>query len=138
MKNKSIADNDSMVRVDVFEKDKKFYLVPLYVSDFAKKQLPNKAIMVNKNWIEMDENYSFKFSLYPNDLIRIKKKGEKEKYLYYRGTHRGTGAINASTVNGEKKIEGIGVKSLEVLEKYEVDMLGNISKVKREKRKEVR
>lgn len=137
LKNRAITENANMVRVDVFEKDKKFYLVPLYVSDFVKKQLPNKAIRINKDWIEMDENYNFKFSLYPNDLIKIKKKGEEEKYLYYQSTHRGTGAINTITINGEEKIEGIGVKNLEVLEKYEVDMLGNISKVKREERKGV-
>ena len=140
LKNNSIAENDNMVRVDVFEKNNKFYLVPIYVADFVKKQIPNKAIMAHKkenDWIEMDENYSFKFSLYPNDLIKIKKKGENEKFLYYQSTHRGTGAINTITVNGEEKIEGIGVKKLEKIEKYEVDMLGNISKIRQEKRKGV-
>lgn len=138
LKNKAITENANMVRVDIFERDKKFYLVPLYVSDFVQRQLPNKAIKANKKeieWIEMDENYSFKFSLYPNDLIKIKKKGEEEIFLYYQSTHRGTGAINTITVNGEEKIEGIGVKNLEKLEKYEVDMLGNVSKIKKEKRK---
>ena len=138
LKNNSIAENASMVRVDVFEKDKKFYLVPIYVSDFVKKQLPNEAIVANKKeWIEMDENYEFKFSLYPNDLIKIKKKGENEQFLYYQSTHRGTGSINTITVNGETKKEGIGVKGLEIFEKYEVDMLGSVSKVKKESRKGV-
>ena len=140
LKNNSITENASMVRVDVFERNKQFYLVPIYVSDFVKKQLPNKAIVQNKKeteWIEMDENYEFKFSLYPNDLIKIKKKGENEQFLYYQSTHRGTGAINTITVNGEEKKTGIGAKTLEIFEKYEVDMLGNISKVKKEFRKGV-
>lgn len=140
LKNGSIAENANMVRVDVFEKDKKYYLVPIYVSDFVKKSLPNKAIVQNKNeseWIEMTEDYNFRFSLYPNDLVKIKRKNEKEMYLYYNSTHRGTGAINTITVNGERKIDGIGVKSLEIFEKYQVDILGNINKVKKERREGV-
>ena len=140
LKNNSIAENANMIRVDVFEKDSKYYLVPIYVSDFVRKQLPNKAIVANKNedkWTEMTEAYNFRFSLYPNDLVKIKKKDEKEFYAYYNSTHRGTAAINLLAVNGEKKIEGIGVKKLEIFEKYQVDVLGNISKVKGEKREGV-
>ncbi len=141
LKNGSIAENASMVRVDVFVKDNKYYLVPIYVSDFAKKELPNKAIVAHKdekNWIEMTKDYKFKFSLYANDLVKIKRKDEKEFFAYYTSTHRGTGAINTLAVNGEKKIEGIGVKGLEIFEKYQVDVLGIISKIKKEKREGVK
>ena len=140
LKNKSLAENASMVRVDVFEKDKKYYLVPIYVSDFAKKELPNKAITrgkEEKEWTEMTEEYNFKFSLYPNDLIKIKKKNEEEFFAYYASTHRGTAAINLLEPNGKNKLEGIGVKNLEVFEKYNVDILGNISKINKEKREGV-
>lgn len=141
LKNEAIAENANMVRVDVFEKDNKYYLVPIYVSDFVKRELPNKAIKANKNeeeWIEMTAEYQFKFSLYPNDLVKIKKKDEKEIYAYYCSTHRGTAAINLLSVNGEKTIKGIGVKGLDIFEKYQVDILGNISKVKKEKREGVK
>ncbi len=141
LKNKSIAENANMVRVDVFKKDNKYYLVPIYVSDFVKEQLPNKAIVASKDeneWMEMTNEYQFKFSLYPNDLVKIKKKNEKEFYAYYNSTHRGTAAINLLSVNGERKIEGVGVKGLEVFEKYEVDILGNTNKVQKEKREGVK
>lgn len=141
LKNESIAENANMVRVDVFEKGGKHYLVPIYVSDFVKEKLPNKAIVANKgeeDWIEMTEEYQFRFSLYPNDLVKIKKKNDKEFYAYYNSTHRGTAAVNLLSVGGEQKIEGIGVKSLEIFEKYQVDILGNISKVKQEKREGVK
>lgn len=140
LKNHSIAENANMVRVDVFEKNKKFYLVPIYVADFAKKILPNKAIVASKDekdWIEMTEEYHFQFSLYRNDLVRIKKKGEKALYAYYVSTHRGTGAINLISVNGETKKDGVGVKGLEMFEKYQVDVLGKISKIKKEEREGV-
>ena len=140
LKNEAIAENASMVRVDVFKKDSKYYLVPIYVSDFVKKELPNKAIIAfenEKKWIEMTEEYKFEFSLYPNDLVKIKKKNEKEFYAYYTTTQRSTGAINLLSPNGEKKIEGVGVKSLEIFEKYQVSILGERSKIKKEKREGV-
>ena len=126
-----------MVRVDVFEKDNKNYLVPIYVSDFVKNKLPNKAIVQSKpegQWIEMTKEYKFKFSLYPNDLVKIKRKNEKEFYAYYCSTHRGTGNINLLLVNGEARKDGVGIKNAEIFEKYQVDVLGNISKVNKEKR----
>lgn len=140
LKNRAIAENASMVRVDVFEKNNKYYLVPVYVSDFVKNELPNKAIVAFKpeeEWIDMTEEYKFKFSLYPNDLVKIKKKNEKEFYAYYNTTQRSTGTINLLLPNGEKKIEGLGVKSLEIFEKEQVSILGEISKVKKEKREGV-
>lgn len=140
LKNKSIAENANMIRVDVFSRNNKYYLVPIYVSDFVKKELPNKAIVAAKDeeaWIEMTNEYEFKFSLYPNDLIKFKKKKEEEKFAYYCSTHRRTGAINTIVPDGSEKIEGIGVQNLEIFEKYQVDVLGNISKINKEKREGV-
>lgn len=37
--------------------------------------------------------------------------------------------------DGSKRIEGIGIQNLDIFEKYEVDVLGNYHKVKKEKRK---
>ena len=103
-----------------------------------KNVLPNKAIKAGKSqdeWIEMDETYKFIFSLYYNDLVGVKKKGEKEILAYYNSTHRGTGAINLLKHDGSQAIDGVGVQNLEIFEKYEVDILGNCHKVKNEKRK---
>lgn len=140
-KNNAIAENANMVRADVFEKKGKFYLIPIYVSDFAKGQLPNRVIKINKNedeWPEINEECTFKFSLYPNDLVKVKKKGEKKILGYYKGTDRSNGAINLIKQDGSEEFRGIGVQNLEVFEKYQVDILGKISKVKHEKREGVK
>jgi len=141
LKNKGIADNDNMVRIDIFEKDLKFYMVPIYVSDFTKQELPNKAVVAYKDeseWKEMDSTYSFKFSLYPNDLVKIKKKGKKEEFLYYNSANRRIASITLITPNEGHKVENIGIQGLEIFEKYNVDILGNISKIKNEKREGVK
>ncbi len=142
------ADNDSMPRVDVFSKKNKkgkeeFYLVPIYVADFANGILPNKAIARGKDgWIELDGSYEFKFSLYRDTLISINKTGktEDEIFAYYVSTHSGTGAINleAHDKNNVFKGDGIGAKTLYSFKKYQVDVLGNYYEVKKEKRQGIK
>lgn len=150
---KAVADNDSMVRVDIFNKDNKYYIVPIYMRDVVGKVLPNKAIVANKpykEWIEMNEEYTFKFSIYPNDLVYFKhKKGIsfkhkldkkaaintlKEGLVYYVSTDSSTGAISLITHDNKYLARGIGVKTLEKLEKYVVDELGNVARVNKETR----
>lgn len=139
LKNNSIAQNANIVRTDVFSKGNKFYMVPIYVSNFVKDKLPNKAIVGSKDesdWIEMTNEYEFKFSLYPNDLIKYKEKNKKEVFAYYTGVNRSNGVLKLILQNGDTK--EIGARTLNILEKYQVDVLGNISKVKKEKRQGVK
>lgn len=82
-----------MFRVDIFKhkKTNKFYAVPIYTMDFALKVLPNKAVVQGKDkksglikdWILMDENYEFCFSLYKDSLILIQTKDMQEPELVY-------------------------------------------------------
>lgn len=74
LKGTGVADNDSMVRIDVFYVEGEgYYFVPIYIADTLKKELPSKACVAFKpyeDWKAMsDEN--FIFSLYPNDLMRV-------------------------------------------------------------------
>jgi len=136
-----LAKNDSMPRVDLFQNKKtnKYYLVPIYVSDFVKDKLPNKAIVAgSKPWIEMDEEYEFKFSFYKRDLIEVKtKKTAKKESVqilgYYDNTHSGT--ANLTIKSHDSKAEfSLGSQNLVYIKKYQVDPLGNYVEVKSEKR----
>lgn len=137
-----LASNGSMVRTDVFSKKNKkgkeeFYLVPVYVTDTIKKDLPNKAVVANKiesEWIEMDETFTFKFSLFLDDYIKIKK-GDKETCGYFTGMNRSTASISLHDQKSPLiKYESIGVKSLDYIKKFVVSPLGELSEVKNEKR----
>ena len=136
-----LAKNDSMPRVDLFQnkKTKKYYLVPIYVSDFVKDKLPNKAIVQgNKPWIEMDDDFEFKFSFYKSDMIEIKtKKTAKKESVqilgYYDSTHSGTAKIIIKSHDGSQEY-GFGAQNLIFIKKYQVDALGNYVEVKSEKR----
>ncbi|MDR3314257.1 MAG: type II CRISPR RNA-guided endonuclease Cas9 [Oscillospiraceae bacterium] len=149
------ADNDSMVRVDVFlVPDEGYYLVPVYVADTIRPRLPNRAIVAHKSWEEWKKmkDEHFVFSIYPNDLIYVKSKKpmvfskvRKESrlpdkkdldgaFVYYKGANISTGAIQIITHDNTYKIEGLGAKTLVALEKYTVDLLGNYTHVSKEKR----
>ncbi len=129
-----IAKNDSMLRVDVFTKGGRFHLVPVYVHHRV-KGLPNRAIVAFEDedeWTLIDDSFEWCFSLYPNDLVRVSQKGKLPILGYYSSCHRGTGCINiwahdrSQNVGKDGMIEGIGVKTALALEKFHVDVLGNI------------
>lgn len=128
-----VAKNDTMLRVDVFSKQGRFHLVPVYVHHRV-KGLPNRAIIAFKDedeWTQIDDSFEFLFSLYPNDLVRVTQKGKAPILGYYAGCHRGTGAINlwAHDRNGrigkDGLIAGIGVKTAIAIERFDVDVLGS-------------
>ena len=146
---KGIAANGDMIRVDVFREDKKYYFVPIYVSDVKKKELPDSAVVAYKpesQWKKMkDEN--FLFSLYPNDLFYFEhKKGMNGKtshnepcvinkrICYFKGANIATASFSGILHDSSVSFGGLGIQTLVALKKYQVDVLGNVSEVKKEKR----
>lgn len=135
-----IAKNGSMIRIDVFCENGKYYFVPIYTNDVVKKMLPNKAATANKpenQWKVVDDK-DFVFSLYSRDLVHIRKKGQKanwyEEYVYYKSANTNTASISGIAHDSRFEFGSLGIQNLELLEKCQVDILGNISIVKNEKR----
>jgi len=134
-----LADNGEMLRVDVFTKAGKFYLVPIYLADRVSGVLPNKAIKqaaLEQDWPVMDGSYQFAFSLCNNDLILIADKKGEASFIrgYFKGAHRGTGNINIEGHDRSWKKEGVGVQNIGTFKKLQVDVLGNVYEVKKEPR----
>ena len=147
--NGGLAANGEMVRVDVFRvEDDGYYFVPIYVADTVKSQLPNRAVVAHKPYAEWkvmrDEDYLF--SMYAGDLIHIMHSrpiklnaakgstGEAEKSVknalfYFCGLNISTGAIGVQLHDRSYGQSGLGGKTLSLIEKYQVDVLGNYSPV---------
>ena len=158
-----VAENGSMVRTDIFrhKANGKFYGVPIYTMDYALGKLPNKAVVggkdkagVIKEWLEMDENYEFCFSLFKDDLLLVQKKEmSKAEVCYFAGFDSSGGRIQiekhdnlfinlnpdeAVLFNEVEKQQGrIGIQNLEIFEKWQVSPLGKVKKAKFKKRENI-
>ena len=152
---KGSANNDSMIRIDVFHVEGDgYYFVPIYVADTLKPELPNRACVAYKplaEWKEMKDE-DFLFSLYPNDLFRVTHrrglkltKAQKDsslpdsyettsEMLYFITANISVASISGRNHDNSYLISGLGIKTLESLEKYTVDVLGRYNPVKKEKR----
>ena len=144
-----IAANGEMVRIDVFRENGKYYFVPVYTADVVRKVLPNRAAMNGKiasDWKTMEDN-NFVFSLYSRDLIHVKRKKtiptilssgatfeQEEFYAYFTGADISTASIAGISNDSSFKFRGLGIQGLEIFEKCQVDILGNISVVRHENR----
>lgn len=154
------ASNGNMSRIDIFSKTEKgkekYYLIPIYVSDFYKKELPNK--LCTKYWKDVDDKYVFKFSLFPNDLIfietkegddidavskeyeietrnedgtfQLEKKKDKKSFnkllAYYNNTDIDGARIIARIHNREFSFKK-AIQNLKCLKKMQVSILGDVS-----------
>ncbi len=143
-----IAENGAMVRIDVFRENGKYYFVPVYTADVVKKVLPNKAATSSKRyeeWKEVDDK-DFIFSLYSNDLVHVKRKNIpityiaggnstlNEMYVYYKSADISTGSITGIAHDNSYKFRSLGLQRLELIEKCQVDVLGNVSVIRHENR----
>lgn len=137
-----IAENGEMVRIDVFREKGKYYYVPIYTADVVAKVLPNKAAVAHKSyeyWKIMDDA-NFIFSLYPRDLIYIKSKNElksgypKELFMYFKGANVANANMSVIAHDNSFELGSLGIQRLELIEKCQVDILGNISVVRHENR----
>lgn len=147
---RGVADNGRMVRIDVFRvPDDGYYYVPIYVADTKKATLPSKAVVQGKSpeaWKQMKPEH-FLFSLFKGDLIYVesskgislalaeKAVGEKtiqvkSGLFYFCGADIATGSIKVETHDRRYAKKGMGIKTLTSIEKYQVDVLGNVSKVR--------
>ena len=150
-----VAKGGDMIRIDVYYvPGDGYYWVPIYVADTVKETLPNKAVVRDKTmeeWKEMKED-DFLFSLYSNDLILVerdkpicfslmhedstlpKKYETKKELVYYKSGNISNAAIKVETHNGAYVFEGMTFGTVRKIQKYQVDVLGNYTPVKKEKR----
>lgn len=134
-----VADNGKMIRFDLFKKDNKFYAIPVYAHHVVQGELPNKVINPAKpysQWRELDETYHFLFSMQKNDLIKLKFKNGEELFGYYIMLDSAVASVTiVNHLNNEKSRKSI-MSCLDI-EKWSVDVLGNLSRVRKEKRREL-
>ena len=121
-----MVEKENMFRLDVFEKDNKYYIVPIYIIDLISKtykDIPQPIEYQNGYPIEIDESFTFIFSLHKDDFIEVKTKDETIKgYLNQYNAQSGQLYIGSSDnsciykINTSTVVEGDSV-IIEVEEK---------------------
>jgi CRISPR-associated endonuclease Csn1 len=141
---KALVDNGGMSRVDIFTKDvegrKKYYTVPVYSHQIAQKELPVRILPVPKKvgFINVDESFIFCFSVYPNDLLKIVGEAGDVTFGYYVKYNISSAGYSfighADTSRKDIDLISKSIGNAKIVEKYQVDVLGNYTKVKKEVR----
>ncbi|NFL34435.1 type II CRISPR RNA-guided endonuclease Cas9 [Clostridium botulinum] len=133
--NKGLVAKEGMVRIDIYEKDEKYYAVPVYRYQISNGEIPQKASLAAKSeseWPLMDETYNFKFSIFKNDLIEIKYKKKEGYFGYYDSFNRANASLTIEFHDNSKTYGSIGFKSgVKEFNKYNVDILGKYNRAKR-------
>jgi CRISPR-associated endonuclease Csn1 len=138
------VSNGNMIRCDVFSKNGKYALIPVYSHQLSSAEPPLKFISANKpesEWKTIDETYQFEFSLWKNSRFQVDEKPKKgaEKGMKvvgcYAGIDRATGALTYNQVDdhGADSCRVSPSTSLK-FQKLQIDRLGRIFLVPKEKR----
>jgi CRISPR-associated endonuclease Csn1 len=129
-----IVQNERLVRLDVFQKDRRYFLVPLYIRHKVVRQLP---VHTADGSVAVDDSYQFLFAIHPNDLIEVRN-GEDTIRGYFKGYGGPPNPSNITLVihdrnaqshpraNTKGEIPSIGVRTANALIKFHVDILGNV------------
>jgi CRISPR-associated endonuclease Csn1 len=131
------VEKGEVKRIDVFKKDEKYFFVPIYPHEIESKKIRdlNVAISTGKykdypNEITIDDSFDFKFSLFKNDLTVVKQNAnEALQYVYFSQLKPANGQIfflNHYDAD-KKKPYSMYIHNIEKIEKYAIDILGNIS-----------
>ena len=142
--NDGYAVAGNIVRTDVFIKNDKFYIVPIYTMHFAKDILPNLAISGEKKnkktkITQIDESFEFCFSLFKNDLIEIQTNKLDESIIaYFKAPNSSSGGLleYEIPINDEKFTPLIS--TIKKIKKLKVSPLGEVSECEFEPRQGVR
>lgn len=137
--NGGVSENGDLVRIDIFKKDGKYAMIPIYVIDTVKDMLPNKIVTSGRGyeqWKELDDTYEFQFSLHPYELVRVQR-DQEDKFLYFNTIDIDGNRIifREPNVPHKQTDRRYSLGTIDLLEKYEVDVLSRVSLVKKEKRR---
>ena len=137
---KAHADLDSLIRTDVFTKDGKYHLVPIYAYQVATLDAPpDRAIVAARpelEWTLLDDSFDFLFSLYPGSFVRAVDRNGVVHQGYYRSLDRSNARVSYSPQwNYDSNAQDrFTTKTLASLQKFHVDRLGDLKEIRKEPR----
>ncbi|MGL0747404.1 type II CRISPR RNA-guided endonuclease Cas9 [Secundilactobacillus paracollinoides] len=147
---RGVASNSHMVRVDIYRNAKGYAGVPLYPADFKQAALPNRVITARKphdQWQLVTANDAFICALYPDDSVHIERQHPiRLKYpdghtdevtsldCYFGKINISNNSVTFKAHDGSYVIQEVALSSLDTLQLYQQDYLGNRHLVRSKRR----
>jgi CRISPR-associated endonuclease Csn1 len=134
------ADQASMVRVDVFTKAGRFYLVPVYAWQLVSLASPPmraiKSLAGENDWYEIDDTFVFLWTIYSGSYLKAVGSDGSEFQGYFRSLDRSNGRVSFSPPSNadSKAQQRFTTKTLKSFLKYHVDRLGRLHRIEKEPR----
>lgn len=140
--NGGVVGNGSLVRVDIFIREDKYIMVPIYVADTTLSELPNKYVKSSKGyeqWPQLDEQCYFQFSLHPYDVLYIENRGVPN-ILHFVSIDISGNKIECKLINSpsDKRDYRFTLNKVDKLVKLKSTVLGDVQIVKKETRQTFR
>lgn len=129
--NNGITNSANQLRIDIYNVNGKYQIVPIYRNDIFKEKLPNIAIGTKQ--LKMDDK-DFVYSLYSQDTIMLKKEGSDVLGIY-KSVDRSTGSMSIEILNnGTIEAIRVAINKIEDIRKINIGILGDYNIVNKEKR----
>lgn len=133
------ADLDSMVRVDVFLNQGKYYLVPIYAYQVETYGTPPERAIAARpecQWPIIDDTFQFLFTLWPGSLLFAEDRQGQSCYGYFRSCDRSNGRVTCSPSHDYTRDAQLRftTRTLKQFRKFSVDRFGRQFEVKQEPR----
>ena len=133
-----IASFGDLVRVDVFQRGDAYQIVPVHTNDIeTRAEPPDQVAVLRKyraDWPNLSPDSAFRFSLYPNTLVRITRRNGPVTEGYYRGFEQRTVRLVLSDIMEPATAYRVTVGQAELIEKFTTDRLGRRYPVRSETR----
>lgn len=138
--NGGVANNGNLVRIDIFKRENKYVMVPIYVADIVLPELPNKYVKSGKGyelWPELDQHCKFEFSLFPNDVVYIEYENKEKSLLHFASVDISGNKIECKKINApsDKRNHRFALGSIVTLRKLRSGILGDLKIILQEKRR---
>ncbi|WP_052144922.1 type II CRISPR RNA-guided endonuclease Cas9 [Halalkalibacter okhensis] len=129
--NGGVAENGDLIRIDFFQKEGKFFMVPLYTYDTIQSDLPNRYVVSGKGyqlWPQLTNEHKFIQSVHPYELLRVVKRSGDDRFLYLASINISNNVLKFIEPNFPHNdyIE-ISLGTIKHMEKYDVNVLGQVS-----------
>ena len=132
------ASYAGLVRVDVYQRNAKYAVVPVHAVDVATMPTPPTLCPVNRklreDWQELTDEHRFLFSVHRNSLLRVTYRDGRVIEGFFRGLEQRAVRFTLAEVLVPGSLMRAPVISACAIEKFHLDRLGRRFPVRKETR----